>query len=107
VIAICASTKQTYPSRATQDPGGDHSIGAGWVGSGYVVTCPAAKHLLGVGAFISGPPGEVRVHASYTGDAFNGSPNDDGDTIPDDDAFVSFSNRSSSAQPSNGWAICG
>jgi hypothetical protein len=107
VIAICASTKQKYLSRVAQDPGGDHSIGAGVVGSGYVVFCPAAKHVLGVGAFIDGPSGQVRVHATYSEDAFDLAPNDDVDTIPDDDTGMSFSNRSSSAQASNGWAICG
>jgi len=63
--------------------------------------------VLGIGAYIGGPPSDVRVHSIYTGDAFDGDPNADADTVPDDDASMSFSNRSSSAQPTEGWAICG
>jgi hypothetical protein len=107
VIAICASTKQTYAARSTQHPEQDNKIPAGTVGSGYWARCPATKHVLGIGAYIGGPPGHVRVHSIYTGDAFDGDPNADADTVPDDDAFMSFSNRSSSAQPTEGWAICG
>lgn len=107
VIAICAFTRQTYLSRIAQYPEQDHSIGAGVVGSGYWVSCPATKQVLGMGAFIGGSPGEVRVHSMYPGDGFSGWPNDDPDSVPDDNAGMSFSNRSSSAQPTNGWAICG
>jgi hypothetical protein len=107
VIAICAYFRPSYPSRVKQYPEQDHSIAAGEVGSGYWVSCPATKQVLGVGAFIGGSPGEVRVHAMYTGDGFELAPNDDADSVPDDNAGMSFSNRSSSAQPTNGWAICG
>lgn len=82
------------------DPGGD-------IGSGYRVSCPATRHVLGIGAFIGGSPAEVRVHATYPGDAFDLAPNQDADFVPDDNGAVSFSNRSSSAQPTDGWAICG
>ena len=71
------------------------------------MSCPATKHLLGIGAFIGGSPGEVRVHATYPGDGFDQAPNDDAESIPDDNGGMSFSNRSSSAQPTDGWAICG
>lgn len=107
VIAICATTRPTYGSRQQQNPDQDTSIGAGVVGSGYVVTCPATKQLLGMGAFIGGSPGEVRITDMYPEDAFSGWPNDDPDSVPDDNSGMSFSNRSSSAQPTNGWAICG
>ena len=107
MIAICASTTLAYPTRKKQYPDQDSSIGAGVVGSGYWVSCPATKHVLGIGAFIGGSPRDVRVHATYPGDAFPGWANDDPDSVPDDNAGMSFSNRSSRAQPTNGWAICG
>jgi hypothetical protein len=107
VIAICASTSPVYPTRIKQYPDQDSSISAGDVGLGYWVSCPATKHVLGIGAFVGGPPGDVRVHATYSGDAFSGWPNNDADSVPDDDAGMSFSNRSSTSQPTNGWAICG
>lgn len=88
-------------------PDQDSSIGAGVVGTGYWVSCPAAKQLLGIGSYIGGSPGEARITAMYPGDAFSGWPNDDADSVPDDNGGMSFSNRSSSAQPTNGWAICG
>ena len=107
VIAICAFTRQSYPSRIKQWPDQDHSIPASTVGSGYIVSCPATKHVLGVGAFIDGSPGDVRVHSTYSADGFPSWPNDDADSVPDDNAGMSFSNRSTNPQPSNGWAICG
>jgi hypothetical protein len=107
VVAICAPTSQSYPTRSKQYPEQDQSIAAGVVGSGYVVSCPATKHVLGIGAFIGGSPGEVRVHSTYTQDGFESWPNDDADSVPDDNASMSFSNRSSSSQLTDGWAICG
>lgn len=106
VIAICARTKQTYESRAQQAPEQDLHMDAGWVGIGYVVSCPADRHVFSMGAFIGGSPGEVRVHSMYTSDAFDLAPNADANTVPDDNVGMSFSNRSSSSQPTNGWAIC-
>jgi hypothetical protein len=107
VIAICASTSPTYIARSTQHPDQDQKIPAGDVGSGYWATCPPTKHVLGIGAYIAGPPRYVRVHAMYPGDAFDGDSNADSDSIPDDDASMSFANRSSTAQKTEGWAICG
>ena len=107
MIAICASTKQSYPTRSKQNPDQSQTLGAGVVGSGYVVTCPSTKHVLGIGAYIGGPPGQVRVTATYSSDAFSGWTNDDADSIPDDNTGMSFSNRSSTPQATNGWAICG
>jgi hypothetical protein len=107
VIAICAFTKQVYPTRAQQYPEQDQHIPANTAGSGYVVSCPPDKQVFGVGAFISGSPAEVRVHSIWTDDGYSGWPNDDADTVPDDNAAMSFSNGSSSPQLTNGWAICG
>jgi hypothetical protein len=102
VIAICAPTKQSYPSRSKQNPEQDQTIKAGYFGLGYTVTCPETKHLLGMGAFIAGSPGEVRVHSTFMGDDAS-----DGDSIPDDNGGMSFSNGSTSDQATEGWAICG
>ena len=107
VVAICAPTKQSYPSRSKQYPEQDQSIPAGDTGSGYWVSCPATKHVLGIGAFIGGSPAEVRVPITNLSDGFDMWPNDDADSVPDDNAGMSFANRSSSAQPTDGWAICG
>jgi hypothetical protein len=106
VIAICRYSTQIYPTRSQQNPEQDQHIAAGVVGTGYVVSCPPDKHVFGMGAYISGSPGEVRITSTYTEDGFSGWPNDDADTVPDDNTGMSFSNRSSSAQLTEGWAIC-
>lgn len=106
VIAICRYSTQTYETRSAQNPDQDQHLAAGNVGSGYVVFCPADKHVFGIGAYIEGSPGEVRVTQTYTEDAFSLASNDDADSVPDDDTGMSFSNRSSSAQLTEGWAIC-
>jgi hypothetical protein len=107
VIAICATSKQTYPTHHQQYPDQPTTIAAGQFGTGYTVSCPATKHVLGIGASLAGPPGKVRITSTNTTDAYPSWSNDDPDSVPDDNVGTFFSNRSSVAQQANGWAICG
>lgn len=100
VIAICAETRQKY----IQDVVESVEVGGG---HGRFILCPGARHALGIGTRISGPTGEARATSAGPLDAFSGHPNDDQDTVPDDNVSASFANEVGATKTGTVYGICG
>jgi hypothetical protein len=101
VIAICAETRQKYVQGDTSPVQADGG------GSGRFVSCPATRHVLGIGGLIGGPVGEARQHSADPGDAFSLHENHDEDTVPDDNASASFVNEAGAPKTGTVYGICG